>query len=70
VPELVEDGINGFLCDPDNIVQIAAAINRLGDRETWERISSNNLIKSKTLKSRSQCINDSYEIIKNILNSP
>ncbi|MBN2189428.1 MAG: glycosyltransferase family 4 protein, partial [Chitinispirillaceae bacterium] len=53
VPELVEDGTNGFLCDPDDVVQIADAISRLGDRETWERISSNNLLKSKTLKSSS-----------------
>jgi glycosyltransferase involved in cell wall biosynthesis len=67
VPELVEDGVNGFLCDPDNVAQITDAINKLGNKETWERISANNLAKAKTLKSRSQFENESCEIFKNIL---
>lgn len=67
VPELVEDGVNGFLCDPDNVAQITDAINKLGYKETWERISANNLAKARTLKSRSQFENESCEIFKNIL---
>lgn len=68
VPELVEDGVNGYLCDPDNISEIAEAINKLGDRETWERISTNNLKKSMTLKNRPQFEIDSCETFKKILN--
>ncbi|MGA2507916.1 MAG: glycosyltransferase family 4 protein [Chitinispirillaceae bacterium] len=66
VPELVEDGINGFLCDPDSITQIAGAVNKLADKETWNRISANNLSKAKTLKSRDQFENESCEIFKKI----
>lgn len=67
VPELVEDGVNGFLCDPDNVAQITDAINKLGNKETWERISANNLAKAKTLKSQAQFENESCEIFKTIL---
>lgn len=67
VPELVENDSNGFLCEPDNIIQIAEAINKLGDRETWERISANNIEKAKKLKSRTQFETESCEIFKSIL---
>lgn len=67
VPELVEEGINGFLCDPDDIEQIAAAIEKLGNRETWESLSMNNLKKSKEFKSKAQFESDSCELFRKIL---
>jgi glycosyltransferase involved in cell wall biosynthesis len=66
VPELVGEDVNGFLCDPDDIIQIAEAINKLRKRETWERISRNNLLKAESFKTRSEFENDSYEIFKKI----
>lgn len=31
LPEVVEDGVSGILCEPDNVEQFAAACRRLGD---------------------------------------
>ena len=66
VPELVEDGINGFLCDPDDIGGIAAAIGKLNNREVWERISRANLRKYESLADRDQFIRRSTEIFQRI----
>jgi len=50
-PELVEDGINGLLCDPGSIDDMAAKIRLLcGDRQLGERIRLNNFEKSRTFQ--------------------
>jgi len=66
VPELVEDGVNGFLCDPDDIKGIAAAIDKLHNREVWERISRANLRKYESLMDRDQFLKRSTEIFQRI----
>jgi len=67
VPEIVDEGENGFLCDPDNIDQIAGAIEKLFDREMWERISRNNIEKAKRFKSKEQFENESEDIFRSII---
>jgi glycosyltransferase involved in cell wall biosynthesis len=67
VPELVEEGTNGFLCDPEKIVQIAEAIQKLNNREIWERISANNLKKAETFKTSRQFESEGGELFKRII---
>jgi glycosyltransferase involved in cell wall biosynthesis len=41
IPELVSDGVNGLLVEPDNPAALASAITRLGsDRRSAERLGS------------------------------
>jgi glycosyltransferase involved in cell wall biosynthesis len=66
VPELVTDGENGFLCDPENSVQIANAIERLFNPKEWQRISDTNYKKSRDLMDKETFIEHSSELFKNI----
>lgn len=40
IPEIIEDGVTGFLVEPNNIVELAdRMIELLSDRERWRRMS-------------------------------
>ena len=48
IPELIEDGVNGFLVDINNIEGYKDALNKIyRDKELRVRIQKNNLEKSK-----------------------
>lgn len=66
VPELVTDGENGFLCDPETPEQIAKAIMRLAERDTWDRIHQNNLIKAGSLMDKESFIQQGITVFEKI----
>jgi len=66
VPELVIDGENGYLCDPENPEQIADAIMKLTDKDNWERISNNNFKKSAELMDKETFLEKSTELFTKI----
>jgi glycosyltransferase involved in cell wall biosynthesis len=67
VPELVQNGENGFLCDPENPHQIAEAIIKLTDKDTWQRIHHNNLLKASSLMDRESFIQHGKTLFEKIL---
>ena len=67
VPEVVEEGTNGLLCDPDNVGQIAEAIRKIHKKEIWQTISDNNLSKAQMFKTGSQFEIESRELFGKIL---
>lgn len=67
VPELVKDGENGFLCDPENPDEIAQAIIKLTDKDTWQRIHQNNLLKASSLMDRESFIQHGKTLFEKIL---
>ena len=47
IPDIVEDGVNGLLVEPDNPEQLGAALERLlGDKALQEKMREENLAKS------------------------
>ncbi len=66
VPDLVEDGVNGFLCDPHNPAQITEAILKLTDKNTWNRIHYNNLEKAQTFMDKNSFIECGRTIFNNL----
>jgi len=67
VPEIVQNEENGFLCNPDDALQIADAIKKMSSRATREKMSQNNVAKFATFNSREKFINESCKIFTDLL---
>lgn len=66
VPELVTDGQNGYLCDPEKPKQIADAIRKINNKDEWERISANCYKKATDLMDKISFIKESSDLFINL----
>lgn len=62
VPDLVEDGVNGFLCDPQDEDGIAKAITTLTNKAIWQKISEANYLKANNFLSRAEFVDKSTDV--------
>jgi len=66
VPDLVIDGVNGILCDPENPVHITAAIESICRPENYSQFSERNISRAKTLVTRERFIENAKKIFQKI----
>jgi glycosyltransferase involved in cell wall biosynthesis len=69
VPELVENDVNGYLCNPEEYIQISEAIANISIKKNWDRFHQNNLIKSKTLIDKETFIQNATDLFRKMKDS-